>query len=90
MVKAKTKRPILKRRPLKPITERELPPARPNRLMQSSEVCHRCGDITRKTLWVWVKEGIYPAPIVINGRNFFDEAKHEEFIARHSKTTEAA
>lgn len=48
-------------------------------LYKDSDARKRAGGISRATLYRWTKDGIIPAPIVINGQNFrsakeFDDA----------------
>lgn len=43
-------------------------PDYPDRLVSLAEVCERIGGIHRSTIWLYVKEGTFPRPIVLRGR----------------------
>ncbi len=44
-------------------------------LLSSRQLRELAGEVSDMTLWRWVKAGIIPKPIKINGRNFWP--KHE-------------
>ena len=38
-------------------------PVTPDRLLPASETCKRVGDVSKSTLYAWVRSGEFPAPI---------------------------
>ena len=46
-------------------------------LIDSTAARQRLGDKSLMTMWRWVQAGILPAPVKINGRNFWREADIE-------------
>ena len=52
-------------------------------LMRSARLRKRL-DIAKTTEWRWIKAGILPKPLKINGQNFYRESVPEELIERYS------
>lgn len=42
-------------------------------LITSAELRRRNGNVSLMTLWRWVQKGILPAPLKINGRNYWHD-----------------
>lgn len=47
-------------------------------LITSKQLRHLAGDVSDMTVWRWVKTGVVPSPIKINGRNYW---KKQEVIS---------
>jgi hypothetical protein len=47
------------------------------RLLPIKAMCARYGDVVGKTIDRWTSAGILPAPLVINGRRYWDEEELE-------------
>lgn len=61
----------------------------PSRLRPARAVREHFG-ISAMTLWRWTKEGILPAPVKINGRNYWTEADVLQVAADRVSDKEAA
>ena len=51
-----------------------VPPENPDDLLPAREVRRINGGISDMTLWRWVRDGKFPAPIKFNGRNYWRRA----------------
>lgn len=56
------------------------------RLMNSTRLRARLGDVSPMTVWRYLQDKTlaFPRPITIRKRNFWDENEIEEFIARRA------
>jgi predicted DNA-binding transcriptional regulator AlpA len=52
-----------------------------NRLLRKSEVLKLLGNINPVTLWKWVREGSFPAPLILNERSRFAAWPQHEVLA---------
>jgi predicted DNA-binding transcriptional regulator AlpA len=52
-----------------------------NRLLRKKEVLKLLGNIVPATLWLWVKRGDFPPPIVLNEKSRFIAWKQQEVLA---------
>jgi predicted DNA-binding transcriptional regulator AlpA len=56
------------------------------KLLKASAVSERYGCVSDMTLWRWVRDGVIPHPVKINGRNYWREADLDEIDAQRETT----
>lgn len=62
----------------------------PSRLLPARAVRERFGGVSSMTLWRWVQAEILPAPVKINGRNYWTEADVDRVAADALRDREEA